>query len=171
VELLRGYGIDRALVSSGTSSVYALGAPPERDGWPISIRDPRDAERALDRLVVRDGAISTSGSYEQAYTIGGASYGHLIDPISGAPVTATAATVAVTRNATDGDAVSTAWYVLGRDRALACRLSESPILALFYLHDEGQDPMRRFVEWGAGWDSEPVVRVRLEDSEATPNGG
>ena len=58
-----------------------------------------------------------------------------------------------------------------KNRALACRLSESPILALFYLHDEGRDRMRRFVERGPGWDSGTEVRVRLEEPEGAPDGG
>ncbi len=44
--LLRGYGIDAALISAGTSTLYAIGAPPDQpDGWPVEIRDPVDANK------------------------------------------------------------------------------------------------------------------------------
>jgi thiamine biosynthesis lipoprotein len=42
-ELLREAGIESALLHGGTSTIYALGAPPEADGWQVAIADPKKA--------------------------------------------------------------------------------------------------------------------------------
>ena len=53
-EILRADGVERALVSSGTSSVYALGAPPDEPGWRITLRDPFEAAKAADVLYLKN---------------------------------------------------------------------------------------------------------------------
>jgi thiamine biosynthesis lipoprotein len=42
VELLREAGIESALLHGGTSTVYALGQPPEAEQWQVAISDPRN---------------------------------------------------------------------------------------------------------------------------------
>jgi len=46
VELLREAGVANALVHGGTSSVYALGHPPEADAWKIELASPLNADRS-----------------------------------------------------------------------------------------------------------------------------
>ena len=47
VEVLKQAGVRIALVSASGSSIYGLGAPPdEPQGWPITIRTPRDPSAA-----------------------------------------------------------------------------------------------------------------------------
>src|SRR5262245_55384650 len=41
-ETLREAGVTSALIHGGTSSVYALGCPPEADAWKVAIEEPPD---------------------------------------------------------------------------------------------------------------------------------
>jgi ribosome-binding factor A len=45
-ELLHRYGVKSALISAGTSTLYAIGAPPDQpEGWKVEIREPRRPDR------------------------------------------------------------------------------------------------------------------------------
>ncbi len=116
-EVLRRHGIERALISSGTSSIYALGAPPGQTAWKIAIRHPLDADAILAVAALQDESLSTSASYEQDSEIGGRPYSHILDPRTGLPVTTMWSTTVVAPTATESDALSTATFVLGLERS------------------------------------------------------
>ena len=118
VAVLREYGIERALVSSGTSSIYALGTPPgDAGGWRLAIRAPSE-EAVKDTLVrLRDEALSTSGSYEKFFEEDGKRYGHILDPRTGEPATGIAAVSVIAPLTIDTEAWSTALFVNGAEWA------------------------------------------------------
>lgn len=118
-KVLRGAGVRGALLSSGSSSVYALGAPPGRAGWPVRVPDPVDRSRVLSTVVLKDQSLSTSGNYEKFFRLGGRTYAHVMNPRTGRPVEGVLQTTVVARDATDSDALSTAVFVLGPARAAA----------------------------------------------------
>lgn len=59
--LLEEYGIGRALVNFGNSSVLAVGAHPYGAYWPVSLEDPFTKERVAD-LQLLDSSLSVSGN-------------------------------------------------------------------------------------------------------------
>ena len=65
-------------------------------------------------LEVAPGAISTSAAYEKKLRIDGEDVGHVFDPRTGRPVRGALAVTVWTPRALQGDAASTALYVLGR---------------------------------------------------------
>jgi thiamine biosynthesis lipoprotein len=75
-ELLVEWGIERALVHGGFSSVLALEAPEGRDGWPLTLSDPGAPSRVLARLSVRQTALGASGVRKGD---------HIVDPRTGRP--------------------------------------------------------------------------------------
>jgi thiamine biosynthesis lipoprotein len=86
VEILRRFGVHSAMVSAGSSSLYALGKPPgEPRGWHIRIRDPKDAEKTAAEVYLTDESLSTSGSYEKFFEVDGKLYSHIMDPRTGMP--------------------------------------------------------------------------------------
>jgi thiamine biosynthesis lipoprotein len=86
-QVLRDHGIQSALVSLGTSSITALGSPPDAPGWPILIRDPRDGQTPAAWLELHDGeSLATSGTYENTVGKGHSRRSHIIDPQSGQAV-------------------------------------------------------------------------------------
>ena len=76
-ELLEEWGIERALVHGGFSSVVALEGPADRDGWPLTFSDPASPATVLARLSARHMALSASGLRKGD---------HIVDPRTGRPV-------------------------------------------------------------------------------------
>ena len=116
VAVLREFGIERALVSSGTSSIYALGAPPDNEeGWRLAIRAPSKEGEADTVVRLRDEALSTSGSYEKFFEEDGKRYGHILDPRTGEPATGIEAVSVIAPLTIDTEAWSTAFFVNGAE--------------------------------------------------------
>jgi len=112
VQILKDHGVSRALVSFG-SSTYAVGSPPERNGWRVAIRHPRNRDRVIDVVVLKDCAIGTSGDHEQGFWLDGQWYSHILDPRTGYPAMGVACTSVIARTALEADALSTAAFVMG----------------------------------------------------------
>ena len=148
-ELLEEWGIERALVHGGFSSVLALEAPAGRDGWPLTLSDPAAPSRVLARFSVRQTALGASGVRKGD---------HIVDPRTGAPVRGRlAAWVALPRPARtradapadDGpriaagavtDALTTAFMLLSAE-AIAALCERSPGLEAWVLPEHaGRQP-------------------------------
>lgn len=92
--------------------------------WRVGIRDPRGAPSALLGWVEPDTragpvSVSTSGDYERFFERGGVRYHHILDPRTGWPARGARAATVISRDATLGDALSTAVMVLGPEPGLA----------------------------------------------------
>ncbi len=85
IEVLKHYGIRTALVSASGSSIYGLGAPPGEKGWRVQIRDPKDANKSVAEVYLKDESMSTSGNYEKFFHAEGRVYSHIMDPRTGWP--------------------------------------------------------------------------------------
>ena len=128
VEVLRRHGIESALVSSGTSSVFALGEPPGgHSGWDMDVRRPgTDGETAV-TVTLRDEALSTSGSYEKFFESRGRRYGHILDPRTGRPAEGLTAVSVIAPLTIDTEAWSTALFVNGEEWARDHPIPESRV--------------------------------------------
>jgi thiamine biosynthesis lipoprotein len=117
--LRREHGISSAFLQGGRSSVRGLGAPPShRRGWPVDIGHPVDATRSpVARLYLRDRALGTSGAANQFFMHHGRRYGHVLDPRTGWPAAQVLSASVVAGTATDADALSTAFFVMGEAAA------------------------------------------------------
>ena len=88
-ELLEEWGVQRALVHGGFSSVLVLEPPAGSDGWPLTLSDPAAPSRVLARLTVSQTALGASGVRKGD---------HIVDPRTGASARGRLATwVAVPR--------------------------------------------------------------------------
>lgn len=112
-DLLREAGITSALLHGGTSTVVAIGSPPEADGWPVAIQDPAHADEIVTTVSLCDEALSVSAIHGKAFEAEGRLLGHVIDPRTGWPVTAAQLAAVTSASATDSDVLSTALLVLG----------------------------------------------------------
>ena len=118
IVVLREYGIESALVSSGNSSIYALGEPPgETGGWSLDVRGPGADGESAATVVLKDEALSTSGSYERYFENGGKRYGHVLDPRTGSPAAVLTAVSVIAPQTVDTEAWSTALFVNGKEWA------------------------------------------------------
>jgi FAD:protein FMN transferase len=115
---LRARGYPDFLLYAG-GQVYAGGQ--KRAGpWRVGVQDPRAATGDFFATVLlRDASASTSGDYERSFTKNGVLYHHIIDLKTGHPARASRSATVLTKDATAADALSTACFVLGPERALA----------------------------------------------------
>lgn len=119
VELLKEQGINSALLDLG-GNIQVIGTKPDGSPWRVGLRDPF-GEGYLGMLEIQDLAVVTSGNYER-YFVGedGKTYGHIMDPKTGYPAESGLASVTIV--AEEGklcDALSTALFVMGREKAAA----------------------------------------------------
>jgi thiamine biosynthesis lipoprotein len=115
--LLREAGVKTALIDAGSSTIYAMGAPPGKDGWTIQVPRPGDRAHAISTVVLRDTSLSTSGNYEKFFTLNGKVYCHIMDPRTGEPIQGTLQTTVITPNAADSDALSLIMFVMGPEKS------------------------------------------------------
>jgi thiamine biosynthesis lipoprotein len=116
-ELLREAGVTSALLHGGTSTAYAIGQPPEADFWTVAIERPPAAFPAgpeLPKVSLKDEALSVSAAWGRFFECEGRTFGHVLDPRNGQPVTDSLLSAVVLPCATETDALSTALLVLGR---------------------------------------------------------
>lgn len=123
----KGYALDRCaeqfaaagihdyLIHGGNSSVLARGSRAAGDerGWHVGVRNPLRPQEYLGEILVRDKALSTSGSGTQFFERDGKRFGHLLDPRTGWPATGVLSVTALAQTAAEAEALSTACYVLG----------------------------------------------------------
>lgn len=104
---LRARGAASALIEAGGDIVVG-DPPPGRPGWTIALGGAD--------TTVAGTAVSTSGTGEQAVTIGGVRYAHVVDPRTGLGVTAARTVTVMAADASVADALATALVVLGPER-------------------------------------------------------
>jgi thiamine biosynthesis lipoprotein len=104
--VLREAGVTAALLHGGTSSVLAIGAPEEAEGWAVAV--PFDQTRHI--VTLRDSALAVSDPASQSGDGGAA---HIMDPRSGRPVGHPLRVAVLGPSARLCDGWSTALAVLG----------------------------------------------------------
>ena len=115
----------------------ALTPPPDAPvGWTIGVAHPLRPKRRLAELWLRDRALATSGSTWQFFRSGGKRYSHIIDPRTGMPTTGVLSTTVLAPSAREADALSTAFFVAGPDKAREFCERRSDLAALFVLERE-----------------------------------
>jgi thiamine biosynthesis lipoprotein len=137
-DLLRRGSVRAALLDAGRSSVLAIGHPPEERGWLIGIADPRRPEVArprsflgvVARIWLRDRALATSAATYQFIDHNGKRLGHTIDPRTGWPAQGIESATVLAPTAAEADALSTAFFIMGVDAALAYCASHPSISAI-----------------------------------------
>ena len=138
----KGYALDRiarlidrrvrtCLLSAGASSIRAIGSGDRRQsGWVVGIRHPRDPQRRLATLSMRDCSMATSGGEEQFFEHDGKRYGHVIDPRTGMPAEPVTSVSVIAQSAALADALATAFFVGGPEMAESYCSAHADVLAL-----------------------------------------
>ena len=116
-EILRDAGVTSALFHGGTSTVYAIGSPPDSDAWKVAFETPPTGAEVLfpnlPDMQLRDEAMSVSAIWGRSFQSGKKTFGHVIDPRTGQPVESARLAAVVMPSATETDALSTALLTLG----------------------------------------------------------
>jgi len=127
--IAKGYALDRAgaiLRGAGVESYMIFGGGQvqvhgDRDGrpWRVGIQHPRDPSSYFAALESTGASFSTSGDYEHAAFDGaGKRWHHIIDTKTGRPADKSLSVTIMTSEGIYADALSTAAFVLGPDKAL-----------------------------------------------------
>jgi thiamine biosynthesis lipoprotein ApbE len=129
----------------------------DADALPRIVNDAFDEVDHIDRLMLKDRALSVAGSSEKAFEAGGVRYSHIMDPRTGRPVQGVLSVEVLTSSGTAGDALDDAFFVLGpeRSRAYVNRLHGTE--AMFFLPASARLKSERA---SAGW---TVVRQRAPE--------
>ncbi len=116
VQVLKQDGIRIALVSAAGSSIFGLGAPPsEPRGWHIEIRDPKDKQKTVAEVYLRNQSLSTSGNYEKFFEADGQTYSHIMDPRKGYPAQGMLEVSVIADRTIDSEAWTKPFFVNGRE--------------------------------------------------------
>ena len=162
MELLRGEGITSAIVELG-GNVQALGSKPDGSPWRVAVQAP-DGSGYAGALEITDCAAVTSGGYQRYFEQDGETYCHIIDPAGGRPARSGLASVTVVaEEGAAADALSTALFVLGRERGEALWRERGGFECVFIGEDGSvavtQGLEGRFSLYGA-WEGRTLEIVR-----------
>ena len=132
---------DRQLQNEGfTDYMIQIGGQIFARGKPrnIGIRKPDGFPgEIIGTVKLINGSISTSGDYEKFFIHDGIRYHHIIDPSTGYPARGLRSVTVLSMNASEGDALSTALFVMGLDRGMSFIESKKDTEALF-IDDKGE---------------------------------
>lgn len=136
--ILSENGITSALLNLG-GNVVVLGEKPDHTPWTIGIQDPTQKNRGEIAGIIKakDISVVTSGSYERYFEKNGIRYHHIIDPATGYPAqNGVISSTIITQSSTLADALSTAIYILGKDKGLDLIESLSNVEAVIITDDD-----------------------------------
>lgn len=116
-EALLDRGLDSWLLHGGQSSLLAKGPHDGHPGWPVGIGNPLFTGKRLGTILLVNKAMGTSGSNIQYFRHKGQKFGHILDPRTGWPVDSMLSVTVLADTAAEADALSTAFYVMGVEKA------------------------------------------------------
>jgi len=78
-------GIRHGVVNLG-GDIKVIGPRVDGSPWRVGIRHPRHKEAVMQTILLREGALASSGDYERCIKVEGVRYGHVLNPKTGWPV-------------------------------------------------------------------------------------
>lgn len=135
--IAKGYAVDKAIEAmqrSGAAGgmvdiggdIRCFGVPAGRkDSWLVGLQDPSKAVEGIGagelllKLKLVNGAVATSGDYQQFILIEGKRHSHIIDRKTAAGAQGLSSVTIIANSATDADALATAVSVMGAEKGLA----------------------------------------------------
>ncbi|WP_068312889.1 FAD:protein FMN transferase [Polycladidibacter hongkongensis] len=135
-QVLRDSGFTEFLVEIG-GDLYAQGQNARNQSWIVGIERPDQALQQVEKLVrLSDQGMATSGDYRNYREVDGKRVAHIIDAVTGEPISHRLASVTViAQNATKADGWATAIYALGEERGM--EVAEQEGLAVFMIVRDG----------------------------------
>jgi thiamine biosynthesis lipoprotein len=139
-EVLHEWGIDKALIHGGASSVRALKKPLGKNGWPVTLTDPTN-QQILARLQLEEEVFSCSGIEAGR---------HIINPLTGQPVTdRKACWIRLKENAALADALTTAGMIMPLEKIhnLPVRIPDISLMLLMTSGDTQTEESLKIGNW------------------------
>jgi thiamine biosynthesis lipoprotein len=125
----KGYAADRAVeemkrtgaqggVVALSGDIKTFGVLPERDGFLVGIKHPREDEVVIAVIDLKDEAISTAGDYERFFERDGVRYHHILDPQTLRPARGCQSVTVIAKEGAVADGLDTGIFVLGPTRGM-----------------------------------------------------
>ncbi|MFH0838895.1 MAG: FAD:protein FMN transferase [Candidatus Omnitrophota bacterium] len=112
-EVLKRHGVQNGLVDAG-GDLYCFGGNTKNLRWRIGLQHPRNKDKIIARLELKDKAIATSGDYERFIMLEGRRFSHILNPKTGYPVEDIPMSVTIIAgDCMSADALATTVFVLG----------------------------------------------------------
>jgi thiamine biosynthesis lipoprotein len=146
VAILRSEHVAAALLSAGSSTIYALGAPPGKSGWKIRVPALGEKENILSTIVLRDTSLSTANCSEKHFIEDQHLYCHIMNPHTLQPVEGMLQVTVIAPSATDSDALSNVLFVSGASER-ASTLKHLPKDSALIIEGTPQASKCEFIRW------------------------
>lgn len=129
---LQNQGIPAFMVEIG-GEVRTLGTKPGNQDWRIAVEKPVTGGRAVQAVISLNGrSMATSGDYRNYFEENGKRYSHIINPVTGHPITHNLVSVSVVeKSCTMADALATGLMVLGPEKGI--ELAERNDLSAYFI--------------------------------------
>jgi thiamine biosynthesis lipoprotein len=121
IAIIGSANVKRAIIDLGGSSVYVWGKKPDGAKWRVGVKNPDNPEGGpAIRLDIDSNTVTSSGAYERFFDQDGVRYHHILDPKTGRPANSgILSSTIVCESALAADALSTAVFVLGKEKVRA----------------------------------------------------
>lgn len=127
----------QAGIINGSGDMSTWGKQPNGKEWKIGITNPFKPEKILAAIPLKEGAVTTSGSYEKFVVFNGKRYSHIINPATGYPATGLCSVTVFGPNAETANGLSTSMMVLGQKKGLLL-LQKFPDYNCVLITDKGK---------------------------------
>ena len=127
----------KAGIINGSGDMSTWGKQPNGKDWKIGITNPFKPEKILAVVPLKEGAVTTSGSYEKFVVFNGKRYSHIINPATGYPATGLCSVTVFGPNAETANGLSTSMMVLGLKEGLLL-LQKFPEYSCVIITDKGK---------------------------------
>jgi thiamine biosynthesis lipoprotein len=115
-EMMASLGIENHLINAG-GDIRTMGFKEDQRPWAVAIQNPRKGKEYPDIVHMNNGAIATSGDYENFYDPE-KRFHHIINPKTGLSPKQTSSVSVMGSNTMDADALATAVLVMGPDQGI-----------------------------------------------------
>lgn len=124
METIRKFDVQASFLNAG-GDIRIYGEKPSGERWTVGIQDPNVNGQGSDISYIAalrlegEGSVVTSGDYQRFFEEQGEKYHHILNPADGKPARQVKSVTIVADDALTADALSTAVFVLGREKGLA----------------------------------------------------
>ena len=126
--IAKGYIVDRgqesakelasaAFINAG-GDINIRGRKPSGEDWRVAVQHPVNPDRFIAIISMEEGSVATSGDYQRYFEVEGTRYHHIIDPHTGMPADELSSVTVVAADTMTADALSTAIFILGREKGI-----------------------------------------------------
>jgi thiamine biosynthesis lipoprotein len=111
-QLMIDSGVSAGVINaSGDLTVW--GKQADGQPWKVGIANPKDRKEILFWLPIENQSVATSGNYEKYFIHDETKYSHIINPVTGYPISGIMSVTIISQSAELSDALATSVFVMG----------------------------------------------------------